>query len=130
MVVDEAGGLHEGVAGGRTDEFEAFFLEGFAHFFGDFGLGGDFAEGSPFVLDRFVVHEFPDEFGEAAGRIFARLMFCGRPCGLGVGFFAGVRPGVCKFFSAVFFLDFQKSFGIGDDRLDFEAMADYSGILH
>ena len=34
MVIDHAGGLHEGVADGRPDEGEAGLFQGFAHGFG------------------------------------------------------------------------------------------------
>ncbi len=40
MVIDHADGLHEGVADGGADEFEAALFEGFAHGIGGGGMGG------------------------------------------------------------------------------------------
>src|SRR5213075_2920315 len=41
MVVDQAGGLHDGVDDGGADEFEAAFEQVLAQDFGRLGLGGD-----------------------------------------------------------------------------------------
>lgn len=65
MVVDHAGGLHEGVADGGSDEVEAAGLEGFAQAVGPVGCGREILEnGSGGDADG--VGELPEEFIEGA----------------------------------------------------------------
>ncbi len=60
VVVDHAGGLHEGVADGGAHKFETPGFEIFAHDVGFFGAGRQFGEGLPLVDDGFVPCELPD----------------------------------------------------------------------
>ena len=59
VVVDHADRLHEGVADCRADEFEASFLECFAHGIRFGRRGGDVRELFPFVADSYTVYELP-----------------------------------------------------------------------
>jgi hypothetical protein len=63
VVVEEADGLHEGVADGGADEFEAAFFEVFAHLFGN-GDGVAFFGGGGGSWERLPVDEAPDIFIE------------------------------------------------------------------
>ena len=60
MVVDHADGLHEGVADGGADEFEAAFFQVLAHRVGLLGRGGNLLERFPLVLNRSSADEGPD----------------------------------------------------------------------
>jgi hypothetical protein len=82
VVVDEPGGLHEGVAYCRSDEFEPAFLEVFAHGFGLFCFRRHIGEALEAVLDCFSAHEAPDvrvevaefflDFEEPCGVVYGR----------------------------------------------------------
>ena len=66
MVVEDADGLHEGVADRGANEFEAALLEVFAHLFRD-GDGVAFFGGGGGSGERFCsTHEAPDVFVEGA----------------------------------------------------------------
>jgi len=60
VVVDHACRLHEGVANGGADEFEAAFFEVRAHGVGFFGADRELRLGCPLVDDGCVVGELPD----------------------------------------------------------------------
>ena len=66
VVVDHAGGLHVGIADGGTDKGEAAFFKCRTHGIGFFRFGGKLFRGLPFVLNRFVICELPDELIETA----------------------------------------------------------------
>ena len=66
MVVYHAGGLHEGVANGAADKFEAAGEEGFAHGVGFGGAGWDFGHGFELMDDRFASAELPEEVVEGS----------------------------------------------------------------
>ena len=62
MVVDHAHGLHEGIANGGADEFEAPCLQGLAHGFALRWFGLDVLPRFPCVADRFAADKAPKEF--------------------------------------------------------------------
>src|SRR5947208_15311882 len=66
VVVDEADGLHEGVADRRPDETKATLLQVLAQSARLRRLGRDLADGSPRADDRLAVHEAPEIRVQAA----------------------------------------------------------------
>ncbi len=66
MVVDQADGLHEGVADGGADEVEAAFFEVLAESVGFGGAGGDGVAGVAQIYFGFAVYELPEVVIEAA----------------------------------------------------------------
>src|SRR5262249_62254817 len=65
VIVDEAGGLHEGIADGGPHEGEAPPLEIAAERLRDRRLRGDLPRPAPAVLERAILHEAPHVSGEA-----------------------------------------------------------------
>ena len=66
VVVDEAGGLHEGVANGGADEAKSALEQFLAEFDGEIGLCREMFVTGPAILDRSAAHEVPDELVEGA----------------------------------------------------------------
>jgi hypothetical protein len=75
VIVDHAGGLHEGVADGGPDESEAAVFEVFAHLV-RFGCAcGQSARSCPFVFLRLPADELPNVLVECA-----ELFLYGQEC--------------------------------------------------
>lgn len=64
VVVDHAGGLHEGVADGRADELEAGPAQRLAHRIRLRRFGRHFGQRRALVLDRRAIDKAPEEFAE------------------------------------------------------------------
>src|SRR5436190_9580341 len=60
VIVDHADGLHEGVADGGADEFEAALEEVFAHRIGLRSFRGDIFESCSAMLDGFAADKGPE----------------------------------------------------------------------
>ena len=61
MVVDQATGLHKGVADGGTDKLKAAFFQGFRECIRGRGGGRDFRKRGGLGDLRIVVHKRPDK---------------------------------------------------------------------
>ena len=66
MVVDDADGLHEGIADRGPAEFEAVTAHVFAHHIAQFSLGRQVFESLGFVDDSLPFREGPDIFIKGA----------------------------------------------------------------
>ena len=64
MIIDHAGGLHEGVDNGGAHKIKARFLQGLGHGFRFRGGDGDLGQCLPPILDRPAVDELPEKLRE------------------------------------------------------------------
>ena len=70
VIIHHPGGLHEGVADRRADEFESTPQQFLAHRVGLRRARGDFLHGAASVLDRLVIYKTPQQRAEAAQFFF------------------------------------------------------------
>jgi hypothetical protein len=66
VVVDQSDCLHEGVADGGSDKFEASLFQVPAHGLGFWSLSRHFCQILPVILYRLSVGELPDVSGKTA----------------------------------------------------------------
>src|SRR4051812_11154001 len=66
VIVHHAGGLHEGIAYGRSDEAEPPLDQRLAHPVRDLGLCRHVAKAAPIIDDRPAIHERPEIRVQAA----------------------------------------------------------------
>ena len=78
MVVDHAGGLHEGVDDGGADKLEAPFFQGLAHGVGHRGGGGHLLECAEVIDLRLPLHKVPEKVTQGAA------LFAQRQIGAGI----------------------------------------------